>query len=108
MGGGGGGVSDVGCKWNEISTFKYRRTRTHYLRLYGIIQIMVKNHTDRERGNPLASHRLLFPISSKVGCGFFYIGVNVRMACIYPVIYYLLVSLSYIKNTFKLESLFSK
>ena len=25
---------------------------------------MVKNHSDRERGNPLPPHRLLFPISS--------------------------------------------
>ena len=34
---------------------------TFYLRLY-----MVKNHSDRERGNLLPPHRLLFPISSKV------------------------------------------
>ena len=26
---------------------------------------MVKNHSDRERGNPLPPHGLLFPISSK-------------------------------------------
>ena len=26
---------------------------------------MVKNHSDRERGNPLPPHRLLFPINSK-------------------------------------------
>ena len=26
---------------------------------------MVKNHSDRERGNPLLPHRLLLPISSK-------------------------------------------
>ena len=36
---------------------------TFYLRLYG--GHMVKNHTDRERGNPLPPHGLLFPISSK-------------------------------------------
>ena len=26
---------------------------------------MVKNHSDRERGNPLPPHGLLFPINSK-------------------------------------------
>ena len=35
-----------------------------YLRLYGV-RHMVKDHSDRERGNPLPLHRLLFPISSK-------------------------------------------
>ena len=35
---------------------------TFYLRLYGI-RHMVKNHSDRERGNALPPHRLLFPIS---------------------------------------------
>ena len=39
---------------------------TFYLRLYGI-RHMVKNHSDREKGNPLLPHRLLFTISSK-GC----------------------------------------
>ena len=38
---------------------------TFYLRLYGVIH-MVKDHSDFEGGNPLLSHRLLFPISSKV------------------------------------------
>ena len=32
---------------------------TFYLRLYGV-RHMVKNHSDRERGNPLPPHRLLF------------------------------------------------
>ena len=36
---------------------------TFYLRLYGVRH--VKDHSDRERGNPLPPHRLLFPISSK-------------------------------------------
>ena len=37
---------------------------THFiLRLYGII--MVKDHSDSEKGNPLLPHRLLFPINSK-------------------------------------------
>ena len=37
---------------------------TFYLRLYGV-RHMVKDHSDSEKGNPLAPHRLLFPISSK-------------------------------------------
>ena len=38
---------------------------TFYLRLYGVRHIMVKDHSDSEKGNPLPPHRLLFPISSK-------------------------------------------
>ena len=37
---------------------------TFYLWLYGVGHI-VKNHSDREKGNWLSPHRLLFPISSK-------------------------------------------
>ena len=37
---------------------------TFYLRLYGAIH-MVKDHSDSDRGNPLPSYRLLFPINSK-------------------------------------------
>ena len=37
---------------------------TFYLCLYGV-RHMVKDHSDSENGNPLPSHRLLFPISSK-------------------------------------------
>ena len=37
---------------------------TFYLRLYGV-RHMVKDHSDRDKGNPLPPHRLLFPISSK-------------------------------------------
>ena len=37
---------------------------TFYLQLYGVIH-MVKGHSDREWGNPLPPHWLLFPISSK-------------------------------------------
>ena len=36
---------------------------TFYLRLYGIM-LMVKDHSDSERGNSLPPHGLLFPISS--------------------------------------------
>ena len=35
-----------------------------YLRLYGVGH-MVQDHSDSERGNPLPSHGLLFPINSK-------------------------------------------
>ena len=38
--------------------------KTFYLRLYGV-GLMVKDHSDSERGNPLLPHRLLFPINSK-------------------------------------------
>ena len=37
---------------------------TFNLRLYGVGH-MVKDHSDSERGNPLPTHGLLFPISSK-------------------------------------------
>ena len=37
---------------------------TFYLQLFGI-RHMVKDHWDRERGNPLPPHGLLFPINSK-------------------------------------------
>ena len=37
---------------------------TFYLRLYGV-ELMVKDHSDSEKGNTLPPHGLLFPISSK-------------------------------------------
>ena len=37
---------------------------TFYLRLYGV-RHMVKDHSDRESGNPLPPHGLHFPINSK-------------------------------------------
>ena len=37
---------------------------TFYLQLYGVGH-MVKDHSDRERGNPLPPRGLLFPIISK-------------------------------------------
>ena len=43
-----------------------------YLRLYGV-RHMLKDHSNREKGNPLPPHGLLFPISSK---GYF--------ICIFP------------------------
>ena len=39
---------------------------THFI--YGYMAsdiIMVKDHSDSEKGNPLPPHRLLFPINSK-------------------------------------------
>ena len=40
---------------------------THFIYGYMVsdIIIMVKDHSDSERGNPLPPHGLLFPISSK-------------------------------------------
>ena len=37
---------------------------TFYLRLY-VVRYMVKDHSDKERGNPLPPHGLLFSINSK-------------------------------------------
>ena len=37
---------------------------TFHLRLYGV-RLIVKDHSNSERGNPLSPHGLLFPISSK-------------------------------------------
>ena len=42
----------------------YDVLNTFYLRLYDV-RHMVKDHSDREKGNPLPPHRLLFPINSK-------------------------------------------
>ena len=42
---------------------------TFYFMGYMASDIMVKDHSDSERGNPLPPHELLFPISSK---GYFY------------------------------------
>ena len=41
----------------------YLTTHSTHLWLYGV-KHMVKDDSDSERGNPLAPHRLLFPISS--------------------------------------------
>ena len=38
---------------------------THFIYGYMASDIMVKDHSDNERENPLPPHRLLFPISSK-------------------------------------------
>ena len=38
---------------------------THFIYGYVASDIMVKDHSDSERGNPLPPHGLLFPISKK-------------------------------------------
>ena len=38
---------------------------THFMYRYVALDIMVKDHSDSERGNHLPPHGLLFPISSK-------------------------------------------
>ena len=38
---------------------------TFYLRLYGVRHILVKDHSDSEKGNLLPPHRLHLSISSK-------------------------------------------
>ena len=40
-----------------------KHSRHFYLRIYDII--MINEHSDSEIENPLYSHRLVFPISSK-------------------------------------------
>ena len=55
---------------NDLSIRKERyllfndALNTFYLQLYGVL-LMVNDHSDSERGNPLPPHGLLFPISSK-------------------------------------------
>ena len=38
---------------------------THFIYGYMVSDIMVKDHSNSERGNPQPPHGLLFPISSK-------------------------------------------
>ena len=51
------------CVWKEGNVLFNDALNTFYLRLYGV-RHMVKDHSDRERGNPLPPHGLLFPNSS--------------------------------------------
>ena len=56
---------DDGGYYREEGTVLFNDAlNTFYLQLYDVTH-MVKNHSDRERENPLSPHRLLFPISSK-------------------------------------------
>ena len=58
-------ASDIGRKEGRKEMFYLMTHSTHFiLRLYGV-RHMVKDHSDSERGNPLLSHGLLFPISSE-------------------------------------------
>ena len=70
VGGGGWGWGVGGTDMNinlickEGNSLFNDALNTFYLWLYGV-RHMVNNHSDRERGNPLPPHGLLFPISSK-------------------------------------------
>ena len=69
---GRGRFGTVSFIWNALLTERYTEgnvlfndaLNTFYLRLYGV-RHMVKDHSDSEKGNPPAPHRLLFPINSK-------------------------------------------
>ena len=50
------------CSLKEGNVLFNDVLNTFYLPLYGVIH-MVKDHSDSERGNPLPSHGLLYPIS---------------------------------------------
>ena len=52
------------CKRKEGNVLFNVALNTFYLWLYGV-RHTVKDHSDSEKENPLPSHRLLFPISSK-------------------------------------------
>ena len=54
----------VKIDWKEGNVLVNDALNTLYLWLYGV-RHMVKNHSNREKGNPLPSHRLFFSISSK-------------------------------------------
>ena len=56
-------ASDI---WKEGRVLFNDALNTFYLRLYGVgHNIMVKDHSDSDRGNPLPPYGLLFPNSSK-------------------------------------------
>ena len=59
---GSGKGSQMGPGRKEGNILFNGALNTFYLRLYGV-RHMVKNHSDRERGNPLPPHGLFFPIS---------------------------------------------
>ena len=55
----------VKCEQGRKEMFYLTTYSTHFiLRLYGVGH-MVKDYSDSERGNPLPSHGILFPINSK-------------------------------------------
>ena len=52
--------------WKEGNVLFNDALNTFYLRLYGVTHnIMVKDHSDSEKGKRLPPHRLLFPINRK-------------------------------------------
>ena len=54
-----------GSWWKEGNALFNDALNTFYLWLYGI-KHMVKDHSDSERGTPLPSYGLLFPIAARV------------------------------------------
>ena len=59
------GRKDIVTRKGRKEMFLFNNTlNTFYLGLYGI-RLMVKDHSDSEKGNLLQPHRLLFPINSK-------------------------------------------
>ena len=61
---GAGGLRGGQTKNGEGEKVREERKEIFYLRLYCVTH-MVKDHSDKEKGNPLPPHGLLFPISSK-------------------------------------------
>ena len=59
--------------WSSIARERERNVlfndalNTFYLWLYGV-RLMVKDHSDSEKGNPLPPHTLLLAINSKGSC----------------------------------------
>ena len=60
-------ITHAKCELGRKEMFYLTTHSTHFI--YGYMAsykiIMVEDHSDSERGNPLPPHRLLFPISSK-------------------------------------------
>ena len=61
--GGGGGCITTNRKGKGM--YYLTTHSTHFIYDYMASDIIVKDHLDSERGNPLPPHGLLFPISSK-------------------------------------------
>ena len=53
------------CHFNRKEMFYLTTHSTHFIYGYMASDIMVKGHSDSERGNPLLPHGSLFPINSK-------------------------------------------
>ena len=55
--------SEMGKRERERNVLFNDALNTFYLRLHGV-RLMVKDHSDSEKGNPLPPHRLLLSINS--------------------------------------------